>query len=193
MHLENVIELLRSNNKCIYSYFYLLHNLIDEWPDLINYLNGNNFVHKTAKIHPTAILGSNIFIDENVEIGPFCWLRRDVAILKNTKIGYGVELDKCIIGEQVKIAHQACIGRSIICTSCNLAYGFVSATKRLDEKKIYCKIPDDKNYISNQKHHGVVIGKRVVTGINAVTMPGASIVHGRKILPGEIVRGWYDK
>ena len=37
-------------------------------------------------IHPTAIIGNNVSLEENVEIGPYCVIGDNVTICKNTKL-----------------------------------------------------------------------------------------------------------
>jgi len=47
------------------------------------------FIHPSAKISPSAEIGDDVFIGENVEIGDRTFIGKGVVIEKNTKIGRG--------------------------------------------------------------------------------------------------------
>lgn len=72
-------------------------------------------IHKTAVIHPSVKIGSNVtiapnvVIDENVTIGP------NSVILAGTTIGPNVEIgEDCIIHSNVTIREYCCIGNRVI-------------------------------------------------------------------------------
>lgn len=149
-------------------------------------------ISRSAEIHPTAIIGDNVYIADGVRIGPYSYIRSHVAIMRGVVIGYLVELDRCVVMQDTKIAHQACIGRSIIGRKCNLGFGFVTATKRLDEKPV-SSVYEQHTYISTRKHHGALIGEGVRAGVNVSVMPGATLMPGATISPGAIVKGVVTK
>lgn len=71
--------------------------------------------------------------------------------------------------------HQSCIGRSVVGSGCNLAYGFVVATHRLDRQPIRVLQGDGSYFMSPARHHGAVIGAGVQAAVNVVLMPGTSV------------------
>lgn len=157
---------------------------------ILDILEGNSFISPTAKIHPTAIIGENVFIDSNVEIGPYSFIRSYVVLGENTKIGFSVEVDRCILFERVKAAHHASIGRCIIGQDSNLAYGFVVATRNILNRPITINLPNSVRLTSPRNHHGSVIGARFVTGVNVATMPGATILTDVTVGPGVRISGF---
>lgn len=63
------------------------------------------------KIHPTAIVGKEVILEEGVEIGPFTTIEGEVRIGKNTKVGARVSIKgRTTIGENCRIYDGAIIG-----------------------------------------------------------------------------------
>jgi bifunctional UDP-N-acetylglucosamine pyrophosphorylase/glucosamine-1-phosphate N-acetyltransferase len=85
---------------------------------------------------------------------------------------------------------MACIGNSLIGSNCNLGAGFIVATRRLDNKKILIKVPPNTKFCSKRRHHGVVIGSNVQTGVHVTTMPGSTIGENAVIYPRSTVSGY---
>lgn len=55
-------------------------------------------IHKTAKIHTSAILGARVTVEANVEIGPFTVIEDDVFIEKGTRI-----MNSCTLGQYTRL------------------------------------------------------------------------------------------
>ncbi len=63
------------------------------------------------KVHPTSVIGSDVKLSEDVEIGAFCVIEGQVEIGKGTKIGNRVTIKGRVrIGENCKIYDGAVIG-----------------------------------------------------------------------------------
>ncbi len=63
------------------------------------------------KIHPSAIIGKEVFLDEGVEVGPFSIIEGRVRIGKNTKVGARVTIKgNTTIGENCRIYEGAVLG-----------------------------------------------------------------------------------
>ena len=154
---------------------------------VLNLLSGKSYISPSAKIHPTAVIGDNVFIGSNVEIGPYSYIRSFVVLCDDVKIGYCVEVDRCILFERVKASHHASIGRCIIGQDSNLAFGFVIATRNLYNKPIIIHLPNSKTIVSTRKHHGAAIGSRLKTGVNVAIMPGITIFQDVTIRPSQII------
>jgi NDP-sugar pyrophosphorylase family protein len=174
------------------------HELIDRLEDEVMsrcQARTGPLVDDTAEVHPTAILGEGVFVGPGVTIGPYCYLRSWCVLLDNVTVGYGVELDRLVLGPGVKIAHQACVGRSVVGARSNLAFGFVTATKRLSGKPVAFALGTDQPppaVISTRSHHGMVMGEDCTTGVHVSVMPGASIRPGCRLLPHRSYDGFVE-
>ena len=147
------------------------------------------FIDPSATIHPTAILEDKVIVADNVHIGPYSYIGNHSIILSGTKIGYNVEIIKSLIMNNVKILHSACIGNSIIGNYCNIGAGFITATRRLDNRSILVQGPSDAYFYSKRSHYGVLIGPNVHLGIQVITMPGSVIGKNSLIYPRSIISG----
>ncbi len=69
------------------------------------------FIHSTAQIHPTSIIEDGANIGENVKIGPFCIIGKDVEISKGTNLHSHIVVNGSTkIGEYNEIFQFASIG-----------------------------------------------------------------------------------
>lgn len=196
--LENlsVYNLLSSEN--INKWAISTHAVIDDIENVIEQILSEHktkqFISTTSKIHHTAIIGNYVFIGDNVEIGPYSYVKSYTILMPGVKIGFCVELDRCILFENTKAAHHSCIGRCVIGQNSNLAFGFVIATRNLLGNPIKCYGKNgDEILISKRKHHGAIIGSGLNTGINVNIMPGATIGAGVTLFPNNIVKGFVSK
>lgn len=69
-------------------------------------------ISEKAKIHPTAIIGSNVVIGEGVMIGPYTIIGDGVKIGANSNLEPHVNLSFCEIGTDCRIKSGAVIGGS---------------------------------------------------------------------------------
>ena len=170
------------------------HEFISKWDENFAILiesEGQNYISKTALIHPTAIIGSDVILLDNVVVGPYCYIKSKVILGPGTVFGYAVEADRLITFENCKIAHSACVGRSIFGKGCNFGFNFVNATRHLKGRKIKAFTSSDSWTVSEAKHHGSVIGNDVKTAINVSTMPGTTIEPRSIIFPGAAVKRYH--
>ena len=65
-------------------------------------------IHKTAIVHPSAIIG------ENISIGPYSVIEKDVIIGDNVEIGSHSNIRYCVIGEKSMIGSGVIIGLDTI-------------------------------------------------------------------------------
>ena len=172
--------------------FLRAHQFIESWDasfaDLVQGSEG--VVADSTVIHPSAVIGESVFICAGARIGPHCFIKSRSIIGPGVTLGFSVEVDRLIILEGSKIAHTACVGRSIFSSGCNFGYNFVNATANIYGKGLnYCYSPLHRKR-STASHHGAVIAEGVRTGVNVATMPGASIESGAIIGPFVSVQGY---
>ncbi len=172
----------------------MAHEAIDSLePRMEETANALVEVATSARVHPTAVLGDYVCIGENVVVGPHCYLRSYVVLMPGVKLGFGVELDRVVLHADVKIAHHACVGRSIVGPRCNLGFGCVVATRRLSGKPVFFGTPRGTTAprrVSPRTHHGAVIGADVYAGVNVSLMPGSTVAPGLLLGPNREYRGF---
>lgn len=88
-------------------------------------------------------------VKDNVNIGPFAYIRPESVIGNNVKIGDFVEIKKSVIGDRTKIPHLTYVGDAQIGSECNLGCGTIFV-----------------NYDGRVKHK-TVVGDRVFIGCNS--------------------------
>ena len=163
------------------------HNAIDCIETIIeNIMNTHNkkqIISSSAKIHPSSVIGDYVYIADNVEIGPNSYIKSYTILFPGVKIGFCVELDRCIIFDNTKASHHSCIGRCIIGQNSNLAFGFVMATRNIIDKPVKCYFDNETTMVAKRNHHGAIIGANLRTGVNVSIMPGSTILDNVTIFP----------
>ena len=172
------------------------HQAIDCLEIIIESIFNNHskkqIISSSAKIHPSSVIGDYVYIGNNVQIGPYSYIKSYTILFPGVKIGFCVELDRCIIFENTKAAHNACIGRCIIGQNSNLAFGFVMATRNIIDKPVQCYLESEKTMVAKRKHHGAIIGANLRTGVNVSIMPGTTILDNVTIFPNNQAKRYIE-
>ncbi|MBN1365587.1 MAG: acyl-ACP--UDP-N-acetylglucosamine O-acyltransferase [Syntrophaceae bacterium] len=142
------------------------------------------------KIHPTAIISSDVKLEEGVEIGPYAVIGSDVKIGKNTVIGPHTVIDDFTqIGENCHIFQFCSIGAPpqdlkykgektrVIIGNFNVIREFVTI-HRSTTADIGTTIMGDHNLIMAYAHvaHNCQLGSNVIMA-NAATLAGHVLVE----------------
>lgn len=194
-YLERIGHYNLTENKKVVRWMKAAHEAIDAIEEVVEGVlksvnGGSTFISPSAIIHPTAIVGNNVYIGSNVEIGPYSFIRSNSILCDGSKVGYCVEIDRCILFMRVKVSHHASVGRCIIGQDSNLAFGFVIATRHLFGKAPTVHYPTGEMFRSSSRHHGAAIGARFHTGVNVAIMPGTTISTDVTVGAGSIISGF---
>jgi bifunctional UDP-N-acetylglucosamine pyrophosphorylase/glucosamine-1-phosphate N-acetyltransferase len=138
------------------------------------HLTGSVHVAKTARIRSGAYIEGPVFIDEEADVGPNCFIRAGTSLGKKTRVGNAVEIKNSLIMDKTHIGHLSYVGDSIIGKNCNFGAGTITANLRLDESNIKMTIKN-KRVDTGRRKLGVILGDNVKTGINVSFMPGIKI------------------
>lgn len=150
--------------------------LLDKYNEAMNAQAALSGIDKLAFVHPTAKIGSNVFIDafayvaENVVIGDGCRLNAQTFIGANTKIG-----ENSTFFPGVKIYHNTVIG-SRVTIHANTVIGSDGFGFAPQKDGTYNKIPQIGNVIVEDD---VEIGAN--TTVDRATMGSTIIKKGAKI------------
>ena len=155
--------------------------------DLNDYLvDGNKYIHKTAKIDKTAVIIGPCIILENVEVGPYVYLRQNVIIESKAHIGHASEIKNSVILHDATIAHFNYVGDSIIGPHVHLGAGAKISNYRLDGKEIVIDKP------TGVYKFGAMVDENTEIGCNAVINPGTIIGKNCTVYPLCSVKGIID-
>lgn len=84
----------------------------------------DSYVGDGTRIDNSVILQSKI--GNNVQVGPFAYIRPESVIGDNVKIGDFVEIKKSLVGDKTKIPHLAYIGDAEVGSETNIACGVIT-------------------------------------------------------------------
>ncbi len=155
--------------------------------------NGKPKIHKTAKIHTTAVIEGPAIIGKNVKIfahstviGP-CFIGDDTIIANNALVRGSSVGNRCVIGFGTEVArsvlandvwtHMSYLGDSVLGNNISLGAGTTTGNLRLDETEISSMV-QGKSVSTGLGKFGVVIGSDCRMGIHTCFSPGVKIGSG---------------
>ncbi len=146
------------------------------------------WVHKTAKIAPTAYLGAPCIIGAGTEVRHCAFIRGSALVGENCVVGNSVELKNVILFDRVQTPHYNYVGDSILGYRSHMGAG--SLTSNVKSDKTLVKVKDGGEIVdTGLKKFGAMLGDFVEVGCNSVLNPGTVIGRGTNIYPTSCVRG----
>ena len=146
------------------------------------------WVHKTAKVAPTAFLGSPCIIGPGTEVRHCAFVRGSALVGENCVVGNSVELKNVILFDNVQVPHYNYVGDSILGYKSHMGAGSLTSTVKSDKTLVVVK--DGPEQIpTGLKKMGAMLGDFVEVGCNSVLNPGTVIGRHTNIYPTSCVRG----
>ncbi len=146
------------------------------------------WVHKTAKVAPTAYLGAPCIIGANTEVRHCAFIRGSALVGEGCVVGNSVELKNVILFDSVQVPHYNYVGDSILGYKSHMGAG--SLTSNVKSDKTLVVIKDGAEHIETGiKKVGAMVGDFVEVGCNSVLNPGTVIGRSSNIYPTSCVRG----
>ncbi len=146
------------------------------------------WIHKTAKIAPTAYIGAPCIIGANTEVRHCAFIRGSALVGENCVVGNSVELKNVILFDNVQVPHYNYVGDSILGYRAHMGAG--SLTSNVKSDKTLVVIKDGQETIETGiKKVGAMLGDFVEVGCNSVLNPGTVIGRHTNIYPTSCVRG----
>ena len=140
----------------------------------------NVWVAKSAKVAPTAFLGSPCIIGENTEVS---------ALVGNScVIGNSVELKNVIIFDNTQVPHYNYVGDSILGYHSHMGAGSITSNVKSDKTNVLIK-SETESLETGLKKVGAFLGDYVEIGCNSVLNPGTVIGRNSTVYPLSMVRG----
>lgn len=146
------------------------------------------WVHTTAKIAPTAYIGSPCIIGANTEVRHCAYIRGSALVGENCVVGNSVELKNVIIFDNVQVPHYNYVGDSILGYRSHMGAGSVTSNVKSDKSLVVIKSSDEQ-IPTGIKKVGAMLGDFVEVGCNSVLNPGTVIGRHSNVYPTSCVRG----
>ena len=146
------------------------------------------WVHKTAKIFPSAYLGAPCIIGPETEVRQCAFIRGSALVGANCVVGNSVELKNVILFDNVQTPHYNYVGDSILGYRSHMGAGSITSNVKSDKQPVVIKNGMEK-VETGLKKVGAMIGDYVEIGCNAVCNPGTVIGRHSTIYPTSCVRG----
>ena len=151
-------------------------------------LSENVWVHISAKIAPTAYIGSPCIIGENTEVRHCAFIRGSALIGKNCVIGNSTEIKNAILFDNVQVPHYNYVGDSILGYKSHMGAGSITSNVKSD-KTLVCVKNGSDIIETGLKKFGAIIGDCVEIGCGSVLNPGTVIGRNSNVYPLSCVRG----
>ncbi len=146
------------------------------------------WIAKSAKVAPTAYLGSPLIIDEDAEIRHCAFLRCPAIVGKNAVVGNSTELKNVILFNNVQVPHYNYVGDSILGYRAHMGAGSITSNVKSDRTPVFVKNGFEE-MDTGRKKFGAMLGDGVEVGCNSVLNPGSVIGRNTSIYPVSCVRG----
>jgi len=148
----------------------------------------NVWVHKTAKVFPSAYLGAPCIIGPNTEVRHGAFIRSSALVGADCVVGNSVELKNVILFDHVQTPHYNYVGDSILGYYSHMGAGSITSNVKSDKTLVVVKDGDEK-IETGIKKVGAMLGDHVEVGCNSVLNPGTMIGRNSNVYPTSCVRG----
>ncbi len=146
------------------------------------------WVHKTAKIAPTAYLGAPCIIGPETEVRHCAFVRGAALVGAGCVVGNSVELKNVILFDGVQTPHYNYVGDSILGWKSHMGAGSVTSNVKSDKTNVTVRDGDERAETGLRKF-GAMLGDRAEIGCNAVLNPGTIVGRDSIVYPTSCVRG----
>ncbi len=146
------------------------------------------WIHKTAKVAPTAYFGPRVIIGAGAEVRHSAFIRGDAFIGKGAVVGNSTELKNALLFDGVQVPHYNYVGDSVLGHGAHLGAGVVLSNFRSDKGNVPIHY-GDKTIQTSLRKFGAILGDGADVGCNSVLNPGCIIGKNTVVYPLSMVRG----
>ena len=146
------------------------------------------WVHKTAKVFPSAYLGAPCIIGPETEVRHCAFIRGSALVGANCVVGNSKEKKNVILFDHVQVPHYNYVGDSILGYYSHMGAGSITSNVKSD-KKLVVVHNGTEQIETGLKKFGAMLGDHVEIGCNSVCNPGTVIGRRSSVYPLSSVRG----
>lgn len=146
------------------------------------------WVHKTAKVAPTAFLGAPCIIGAETEVRHGAFVRGSALVGEGCVVGNSVELKNVILFDKVQTPHYNYVGDSILGFKSHMGAGSITSNVKSDKTLVTVRGMGEA-IETGLKKMGAMLGDCVEVGCNSVLNPGTVIGRNSNVYPLSSVRG----
>lgn len=166
--------------------------------DEYNEVSEHVWIHRTAKVYPSATIAGPTIIDADTEVRPGAFVRGNALVGSGCVIGNSTELKNVIIFDSVQVPHYNYVGDSVLGYKSHMGAGSITSNVKSDKTLVHVKGKAvlDQDYempfdiATGLKKFGAMLGDFVEVGCNSVLNPGTVIGSHSNIYPLSPVRGY---
>lgn len=146
------------------------------------------WVHKSAKVFPSAYLGEATIIGPETEVRHCAFVRGSALVGEHCVVGNSVELKNVILFDHVQTPHYNYVGDSILGYYSHMGAGSITSNVKSD--KLLVVVHNGAEQLeTGLKKFGAMLGDYVEVGCNSVCNPGTVIGRHSNVYPTSCVRG----
>ena len=147
------------------------------------------WVHKTARIAPTASITGPCIIGPETEVRHCAFIRGSAIVGKGAVVGNSTELKNVVLFDGVQVPHYNYVGDSVLGYKAHFGAGVITSNVKGDKSLVVVKAGGEL-YPTNRKKVGAMAGDFAEVGCNSVLNPGTIIGRRGRIYPLCSVRGF---
>lgn len=149
------------------------------------------WVHRTAKVFPSAYLGEYVIIGKDAEVRHCAFIRGNALVGEGAVVGNSTELKNVILFDKVQVPHYNYVGDSILGYKAHMGAGSITSNVKSDKHLVKVHA-EDGDFDTGLKKFGAMIGDEVEVGCGSVLNPGTVIGRNSNIYPLSSVRASVD-
>ncbi len=146
------------------------------------------WIHKTAKVAPTAFIGEGVIIGAGSEVRHCAFIRANALIGEGVVVGNSTELKNVILFDNVQVPHYNYVGDSILGYKAHMGAGSITSNVKSDKTLVVIKNGAEQ-IETGIKKVGAMLGDRVEIGCGSVLNPGTVVGRDSNVYPLSAVRG----
>ena len=146
------------------------------------------WVHRTARVAPTAFLDGPCIIGPDTQVRHGAFIRGSALVGSSCVVGNSVELKNVILFDGVQAPHYNYVGDSILGYRAHMGAGAITSNIKSDRSPVVIR-HGPTSLETGRIKVGSMLGDHVEVGCNTVLNPGAVVGRNSSIHPLSCVRG----